>query len=216
MQAAEKVRMRIVVSPVWGCIPLREGDTLTRTFISLDQDIVQQQLLADIIEQGRQLLPDVHWVHPSSIHLTLAFLGELDTHQLNQATDATRDAALKTSAFSYRLADPGTFGELHRPRVLWMGVSEQSGSLNKVHRTLKVALEQHDFLTEKRPFAPHLTLARIDRPLTPDELERLQQFQNNYRSLSSEYYVSHLCVMKSELFPDGARYTCLNSCPFQP
>ena len=188
---------------------------MTRTFIALELNTDQQDFLDTIIGQGKQILPALRWVEPQGIHLTLAFLGELDEQQLTKARAATRAAALQSSHFTYRLSSLGTFGAPRQPRVLWMGVSEPSGVLNKVHRILATALERQGFTSEKRPFSPHLTLARIKAPLTAEQLQLLQQLLSRYQIASPAYAVAHLYVMKSELSRSGARYTCLEACPFQ-
>ncbi|HLI69955.1 MAG TPA: RNA 2',3'-cyclic phosphodiesterase [Ktedonobacteraceae bacterium] len=188
---------------------------MTRTFIALELDASQQHFLGNVIRQGKRLLPDVRWVDPASIHLTLAFLGELNDEQLEKARAAARSAATLSQPFSYRLSGLGTFGTPRSPRVLWMGVSEPSGALTVVHQALSLALEQRGFAVDKRPFSPHLTLARIKSPLTSEQIQHLQQLISRYQFASPAYHVMHLYVMKSELFRSGALYTCLEACSFQ-
>lgn len=188
---------------------------MTRTFIALELDTSQQVFLSKIIRQGKHLLPDLRWVDPTSIHLTLAFLGEIDALQLEKAIEATRYAAASSNPFTYRLSGAGIFGPPRQPRVFWMGISEPSGTLSVVHQALTLALEQQGFAVEKRPFSPHLTLARIKSPLSPEQLQLLQQLLVRYQFASPAYHVTHLYVMKSELARSGAQYTCLQACPFQ-
>ncbi len=66
---------------------------MTRTFIALDLNEELQRFLGVIISQASQELPDLRWVEPAGIHLTLAFLGELSDDQLAEAVDATEEAA---------------------------------------------------------------------------------------------------------------------------
>lgn len=188
---------------------------MTRTFIALELDSSQQRFLGNIIRQGQPLLPDLRWVDPTGIHLTLAFLGELDDPALAKTIAAAQYAATCSNPFTYRLSGLGTFGPARYPRVLWMGVSEPSGMLDVVQRALTLALEREGFATEKRPFSPHLTLARIKTPLNPEQLHILQQLLARYQFASPKYRVTRLSVMKSELARSGARYSCLRECPFQ-
>lgn len=188
---------------------------MTRTFIALELDSSQQRFLGNIIRQGQQLLPDLRWVDPTGIHLTLAFLGELDDPALAKAMTAAQYAATCSDPFTYHLSGLGTFGPARHPRVLWMGVSEPFGMLNVVQRALTLALEREGFATEKRPFSPHLTLARIKTPLNPEQLHILQQLLARYQFASPNYRATRLSVMKSELARAGARYSCLRECPFQ-
>ncbi len=185
---------------------------MTRTFLALELDTSQQQFLGNIIRQGKLRLPDLRWVDPAGIHLTLAFLGELNDQQLAKTVFAAQYAAAAVNPFPYRLSGLGTFGPPRQPRVLWMGISEPSGVLTVLHQALTLALQQQGFPTDERPFSPHLTLARIKSPLNPEQLHLLQQLLSRYQFASSAYRVTHLSVMKSELARSGAHYTCLQAC----
>ena len=195
---------------------------MTRTFIALDLNEELQRFLGVIISQASQELPDLRWVEPAGIHLTLAFLGELSDDQLAEAVDATEEAAQKAIPFEYRLKGLGIFGSTHQPRVIWMGVEDlpsgkiQGSPLQQLHRVLTRKLELRGFEIEKRPFSPHLTLARIKQQLSPDTQQRLQRVLHSRLAGSSSavYQVNNLCVMKSELSRAGATYTCLRACPF--
>ena len=187
---------------------------MTRTFIALEMNEYLQSHLAGVIRQVAQILPRLNWVNPAGIHLTLAFLGELDAASLEQARQATAAAAQQVKPFSYHLTHIGTFGSPRQPRVVWMGIEEKSTSLSHLHRILNQELAQRDFVTENRPFSPHLTLARVKNALSPDELERLQSILAEKRFISShEYPVNSINVMKSDLLRSGAEYTCLQAYP---
>src|SRR6202035_2264047 len=99
---------------------------MTRTFIALELNEAVQRHLSEIIREMALALPDLRWVDPAGIHLTLAFLSELDDEQLAGAIAATEAAAKQAQSFSYRLTHPGTFGSPRSPRVIWMGIEEPS------------------------------------------------------------------------------------------
>ena len=191
---------------------------LTRTFIALEMNNVQQGQLAELIRQLALLMPGVRWVDPAGIHLTLAFLGELDDEQLADAIQVAELAASQCSAFSYRLSRLGIFGAPEQPRVIWMGINEPSGSLQRLQRTLSRELARRSFELDKRGFSPHLTLARVKAPLTSDEQQHLQRLLAGQQAglvSAQSYQVNALYVMKSELFRTGASYTCLRVCALQ-
>src|SRR5437667_1503414 len=195
---------------------------MTRTFIALELKETLQRFLGDIISQAAQELPNLRWVDPAGIHLTLAFLGNLTDEQLETAIDAARVAALQAVPFEYRLKGLGIFGSSSQPRVIWMGVEDlpsgkiQGSPLQQLHRVLTKELELRGFETEKRPFSPHLTLVRIKQQLTLDAQQRLQRVLHSRLAGSSSavYQFNNLCVMKSELSRAGAKYTCLRECSF--
>ena len=194
---------------------------MTRTFIALEMNAALQQFLAEIIHQLSQALPEVRWVDPQGIHLTLAFLGELDDEHLGEAFHAVEEAAQKATPFEYRIKGLGTFGSQQQPRVIWIGVEDlpsgkiQGSPLHYAHRLLSKALELRGFELEKRPFSPHLTLARIKQPLSLEARQRLQRLLHSSLAATSSaiYPVQSLCVMKSELSRSGAKYSCLNAYP---
>ncbi|HLX57030.1 MAG TPA: RNA 2',3'-cyclic phosphodiesterase [Ktedonobacteraceae bacterium] len=193
--------------------------TLTRTFIALEMHASMQRALARIIDRAAQELPALHWVDPAGIHLTLAFLGELDDDQLALAKEATRAAAQDFPSFEYHLTSLGIFGSPIQPRVIWMGIEDQpSGQLHgsplqQLRRTLNRELERRNFEVEKRPFSPHLTLARIKQSLSPIEQQALQRLlhTNQAAAASPLYRVNHLNVMRSELSRSGAKYSVLQA-----
>jgi RNA 2',3'-cyclic 3'-phosphodiesterase len=191
---------------------------MTRTFIALELHEALQSHLAGVIRQVAPLLPRVRWVDPSGIHLTLAFLGELDDAQLKRAIEAATLAARQVQPFTYHLTRLDIFGSPRQPRVVWMGIEESSGSLARLHSILQQELARSGFETDKRPFSPHLTLARIKSPLAPDDLQRLQDLlAGNQSGIVSPhgYTVEYINVMKSEMLRSGAHYTCLRTCPLR-
>ncbi len=195
---------------------------MTRTFIALGMDESLQSFLGEIIRHAEQDLSDLRWVNPAGIHLTLAFLGELTDEQLAAAIQASEVAAQKATPFVYRLKGLGVFGSLQQPRVIWMGVEDQpsgqiQGSpLQRLHSILTKELELRSFEVDKRPFSPHLTLARVKQRLSPYEQQSLQRLLHSKQAAASSppYRVDYLIVMKSELSRTGARYTSLREFSF--
>ena len=189
---------------------------MTRTFIALEMNEALQRHLTKVIQQVARALPCVRWVDPGGIHLTLAFLGELDDVQLALASAATERAACQFQPFTYRLMRLGIFGSPRHPRTIWLGIEERSGTLVRLHHALQQELNHSGFATDERPFSPHFTLARVKSPLALDDVQRLQTILvGDQRGLVSPamYTVQYVNVMKSELHSSGAHYTQLQAYP---
>lgn len=187
---------------------------MTRTFIALEMNEAVQRHLGNVIDQVARVLPGVRWVDPSGIHITLAFLGELTDGELGGVKHAVQAVAQRVAPFSYSLSRLGIFGPAHQPRVIWMGIEEPAGALQRLQHNLVQELSRRSFPVDKRPFSPHFTLARIKTPLSPDELQQLQRLLDGPQQglLSSELYqVRSIAVMKSELSRAGAHYTSLQT-----
>ncbi|GCF08619.1 RNA 2',3'-cyclic phosphodiesterase [Dictyobacter arantiisoli] len=189
---------------------------MTRTFIALNMNKAMQSHLSGVIQQVATVLPELRCVDASNIHLTLAFLGELDDEQLAAAAAATQEAAQQATSFTYRLTGLGIFGSPRQPRVLWMGLQEPTGSLTRLHASLSHSLIQRGFSVDSRPFSPHLTLARGKAPLNPEAQSALQKLLSGTAPSRQSYPATYLHVMKSQFTPAGVKYSSLHSYPLKP
>jgi 2'-5' RNA ligase len=189
---------------------------MTRTFIAVELgDEARAHLAREVARLGRAL-PRVRWADPADLHLTLAFLGELDDERLAAAVEATAEAARPAVPFALATGGLGTFGPPHAPRVIWAGLRGDLARLGALHEALAAALAARGFPREQRPFAPHLTLARLRDPLGVAELGRLAallQESGRRGAAGARISVRELSVMKSELRREGARYTRLHAAP---
>jgi 2'-5' RNA ligase len=190
--------------------------SMTRTFIALEMNEALQRHLAEIIRRVALVLPDVRWVDPAGIHLTLAFMGELTDEEVAGVKHAVSQVARHSQPFTYRLSRLGFFGSPRQPRVIWVGIDEPSGALTRLHQNLNRELSQRNFAVDTRPFSPHLTLARVRFPLPEDQLQQFHQIvEGPQKGLipSEGYLVQQINVMKSDLQRSGARYDVLQAYP---
>jgi len=74
------------------------------------------------------------------------------------------------------------------------------------------ALETQGIALERRPFTPHLTLARIEPPGLHEKLRAAIQ-KNGAREFGS-FQTREFYLIESKLKPSGAEYTTLASYPF--
>ncbi|HLY31897.1 MAG TPA: RNA 2',3'-cyclic phosphodiesterase [Ktedonobacterales bacterium] len=185
----------------------------TRTFLALAVSDEARRALGRLRTSLAQALPSVRFADLAGVHLTLAFLGSLDVGQLALATEAAQAVAKGNAPMQLALGRLGIFGPPHAPRVLWVGVGGAMDHLLALQRRLADELAARGFPRESRPFAAHLTLARLSRPLSPDEQIRLQETLVRPMAHDASWQITTLDVMASELRPTGARYTLLRACP---
>lgn len=182
---------------------------MTRTFLAIELPDDARTALARERDRLAREFPSIRWVDLASLHLTLAFLGELDDEGVRAAEAAALEAATSTHPFSLALAGLGTFGSPRAPRVVWAGIVGVA-SVQRLHAALADALAQRGFPREEGPFAPHLTLARIKDRLDPTTLDRLHvRVQSATGRSYASWRVEAISTMKSELLRGGARYTQL-------
>ncbi len=119
--------------------------------ISLPEDVIDALFDLQTGMRGARWLPD------ENFHLTLAFIGEVDRHGLNEI--ATALGSLSAPGFELRLKGCGFFGD-RKPRALWVG-AESNPALTRLHSKVDVALTRSGFALDKRKFTPHVTLAYL-------------------------------------------------------
>jgi 2'-5' RNA ligase len=84
--------------------------------------------------------------------------------------------------------------------------------LQKFHEALETECERHGFPRDQRSFHPHLTIARLRHSQDARHLGELHQ-SCAFRSMSIK--VNDACLIRSELSPEGSRYTVIARHQFQ-
>ena len=110
---------------------------------------------------------------PENLHVTLAFLGELDFAEISTAAEAASAAAdAAGGSWTVDWGKAGAFPSMARPRVVWLGLAD-GVLIAKVQGLLVAELRLRGLPVDKRPFRPHLTLARVRNGLTREGAENL-------------------------------------------
>ncbi|UAL46586.1 RNA 2',3'-cyclic phosphodiesterase [Sutcliffiella horikoshii] len=129
--------------------------------------------------------PFTRWVHPEDLHITLAFLGDLEEGQKDKLTTLLKETVTNHQRFSLTLSDLGTFGNPQSPRIFWYGI-EKSTELNLLRKSVYDACEMVGLQLDTRPFHPHITVARkwkgpgsIDHNLLPVHSSQKETFEVN-------------------------------------
>ncbi|KGR79383.1 RNA 2',3'-cyclic phosphodiesterase [Ureibacillus manganicus] len=120
--------------------------------------------------------PFKRWVHPEDYHITLAFLGFAEKEMLDQVLSKVADLLKNEDSFELTLNKLGIFGPAKSPRIFWAGVKE-SDEINLLQKKVFKACLDTGFKLDKKPFKPHITIARkwgIEKPLEHEKLPELK------------------------------------------
>jgi|GEM_PF-242119 len=175
--------------------------------------------------------PRLRPVRPDGMHLTLAFLGELDGAGLADAERAACEAvsaALAAGAAPgplrgpvrrpFRLSAAGvlTFPPRGRASVVAAAIGDGATEASALAAAVEDALERVGRETgqpfrprERRPFAPHVTLARADRPGVVLSASERAALSASIANAGAACVVDRVVVCRSGLGRDGARYEAL-------
>ncbi len=176
-----------------------------RLFVGLDPPDALKEAVCEL-QFG---LPGARWMDAEGLHLTLAFIGEVDGAALGRIVDAL--ARVRASSLSVAMHGLGHFPHRGPLRVLWTGVSS-TPELRSLAGGVRRSLAGAGFAAERRKFTPHVTIARFRHPPAPPALQAYLQTHALFRTPALP--VASLRLYSSRLRPSGARYTVEAEFPF--
>ncbi len=178
-----------------------------RLFVALEIPSVVRENLAALLKALRAISPQTRWVRPENLHVTLKFIGEVQEPKLAFIRSALADVRSdQPVALDFR--GLGFYPNEKRPRVFWAGI-EASPNLITLAADIDKAMETLGIPGEKRPFSPHLTLARFEPPRLPEKLRTT--IQEKAASDFGSLRTSQFHLIESKLKPTAAEYTTLES-----
>lgn len=185
-------------------------DSFVRCFIALDISDHIRRDFEVIIDRLKKHDADVKWVPVNNIHLTLKFLGNTKEKVLPEIRDHLFNVVLSYNPFYIRIYTTGVFPNKKHPRVIWIGVGD-SDILKNLHNDIENAMVLFGFKKEHKAFNPHLTIGRVRSQKGIMYLVRdLDMFKDKE---FGNIHVKKIKLMKSELKPQGAIYSCLYEIP---
>lgn len=151
---------------------------------------------------------DVKWVRPSSVHLTVVFLGNVKEDTVPRLAGIVRSICAGFAPFKAAVKGTGFFPNPGRPRVIWLGLTGDLERMGLLRDRLQEGLSPFGIEPERRPFRAHLTLGRFRKGGSMND--RLVRTMEGWAQVySPECQLSELVLFKSDLHPTGALYTAL-------
>ncbi|WP_180954682.1 RNA 2',3'-cyclic phosphodiesterase [Bacillus sp. V5-8f] len=145
----------------------------TNYFFALTLPDETKEYIYDMTEEIRTDFPFKKWLHKADYHITLAFLGNAVDDMRKKSMELVKKSLSDEGPFSLSVHRIATFGEQHSPRILWTGVTGEE-RLFQIQQKVYDACLQAGFSLDKKPFKPHITIARKyigDRSFDLEELQ---------------------------------------------
>ncbi|NPA26122.1 MAG: RNA 2',3'-cyclic phosphodiesterase [Chloroflexi bacterium] len=182
-----------------------------RTFIAVDLNAEVRDKLQQVMQALQQQLADLplRWVPVENIHLTLKFLGDVSPRNLELVKSMLDGEVSLHRPFEFGVGTLGAFPHERHPRVLWVGV-QGPRALSDLYEGIETAMARLGYPRERRPFTPHLTLARVARNASAEAIRQIREVlrSSNLGYLGS-VYVEEVHLYRSDLRPQGPKYTRL-------
>jgi len=156
------------------------------------------------------------WSRPEGIHLTLMFLGDVPTAQVETVIDALRVSVAEHASFELTVLGIGCFPDKKRPRVLWAGVGGEVDPLRQLQAHVEQAIMPLGYPGEDHSFSPHLTLARTAQGASHEEAAAIGAAASS-RDIGqlAAWLVENVSLMRSHLLPDGPHYDTVARVPLK-
>ena len=130
----------------------------------------------DAFLEPRRPAGEFRWAGVEQLHVTLAFLAEVEERRLDDLLERLARAGGRRTPFDVAIAGGGAFPHPARARVLWAGLDlDETGrtELDRLATGCRAAANRAGIRVDGQRFRPHVTLARIGHPAEVSSWVRL-------------------------------------------
>jgi len=182
-----------------------------RLFVAVDVGSDVQRAASRTIEDMKRRTEHrapharVTWVKPEQLHLTVHFIGQVDT-ALGEQILAALARPLRAPAFDLTIEGTGTFPPKRPPRVIWAGIGKGIDNLRSVEQEVRGRLDGLVHSTAERDYHPHLTLGRVKNPAGLRPVPLLEGLES---TVFGVVRVAAVTLFESRLSSSGPTYIAL-------
>jgi 2'-5' RNA ligase len=178
-----------------------------RLFIAVNLSSKARGAIQNALDDFPVENPPWRWVTPDNWHLTLKFLGEIETARIDALSVALDNVRARHRSFDMTLGAFGGFPNLRSPRVLYFNVESGSSELEDLAHDVDGAVEKALGLArERRGFQAHATVARVKDALPASITSRFAAVPALTEAVT---HVDSFDLIESRLARTGATYSVL-------
>jgi 2'-5' RNA ligase len=176
---------------------------MKRIFFAVD--VVAERALLGAYGSIRNRLKQerINWVPAEQLHITLAFLGDMEEGLISGMVAAVEKILELHREFEITLSAMGVFKDLRDPRVIWIGCTA-GPEFQQIKSDLDQVLTGFGYEPDNRVFSPHLTLGRIKGMRNTNHLAKLITLYKDV--VFQQQVISQIVLYESRLTPAGPEY----------
>jgi len=181
-----------------------------RLSIALELSEEMLEHLSGFQEKFREEHPDFSWIERSGFFVTLKFLGNPRRTKPYQLRGALKKAASQIPPFEFTLDRAGCFPADGTPRVIWVGINESTGMLERFQADCESLFAALGVSPDEKRFMPHIVIGRA-------ETNTSKQLRKDVESSRIEpllHRAESVCLVQSKLSRSGPEYGVLFRAPF--
>lgn len=172
--------------------------TSERLFVSLTLPDPCRMVVAELYDA----LPGVTWSRPEQLHLTMRFLGDVES-DLAVRIETTL-AEVRVKPFLLPLEGVGRLPPRGPTKILSVGIGRGNTLLFQLRQKIDDALLSAGWRGELHNFSPHVTVARVQNA-TQATVDRWMQQHESF--VGPLFRVGSFQLMQSTLQPGGSVHT---------
>ena len=165
--------------------------------------------LTNIIPMIRSTIDDkkqlISWINGRNLHLTLSFIGEIDSKAIEELK-AKLDDMLEFKSFDMIINGTGSFPSIEDPKILWLDIKKGGSKLIDIQNRIENITMPFKQNEKQEKFVPHITIGRIKGL---NKKFNLSTFSNAVYS-DIEIPVKTIYLFKSQLLDKGVEYSVLS------
>lgn len=178
---------------------------MPRLFVALRPPAAVRETLLDAMDDD----PGVRWQDEDQLHLTLAFLGEIDRRVEQDLVDGL--AAVRSVPFEVQIRGVGHFERKGAASALWAALAPNE-HLARLRQRVVTACRRAGAEPDRKAFRPHITLARLGRSSPPPG----GWLAAHGTLAAGPWKVREFILSESRLSPGGSEYEPLVSFSLRP
>ncbi len=148
----------------------------------------------------------VKWIKENNLHITLFFLGYIETESIPEICQKVREVCEGKDVFDLDFLKIELAPDISDPQYIWAS-GEQSEELKNIHEEIEKSLGI--FSSSRKIFCPHITLGRL-RKKKWMELEKKPEISE---ASSFSIPVESIDIMASDFGEGDSEYSIIESCP---
>ncbi len=185
--------------------------SIVRAFFAFEIPDAARDRLEAARDAVRPAFPSARWTRPEGWHLTVKFLGEQPRGVLEKVVRDVGSRIAGCGGVTATLTGGGFFPSPAKPRVAWIGGSATGA--DPVVATIEKAAVRAGLPAERRPWAVHLTMARLKTRWPADAVDRYLEWAHDLEAM--RFARSEVVLFESRPQPGGAVYTALERIPLE-
>ena len=149
----------------------------------------------------------IKWVNGKNLHLTLSFLGDINSKNIDSLKDKLNEISVFNS-FDMVVNKTGSFPSEDNPKIIWLDIQEGREELSSIQKQIESIAGPFKENKKEEKFIPHITIGRVKGINKNINLD-LSTFSNAVYS-DIKIPIKTIYLFRSQLLDKGVEYSILS------